>query len=184
MARLIYAALASLDGSVADADGNFDWAAPNEEVHTAVNDLQRSIGTLLLGRRMYEVLVAWETMETADQPSSIRDFAEIWRATDKIVYSRILEKTSSARTRIERTFDPDAIRRMKETAGRDMGIGGPELAAQAFRAELVDEIHLFLSPIVVGGGTRALPEDVRLRLELRGVRRFENGTVFLHYRIA
>ena len=182
MARLIYSALASLDGYVADADGSFEWAAPDEEVHAAVNDLERSIGTFLLGRRMYEVLVAWETMDTADEPASIKDFAEIWRAADKIVYSRSLETASSARTRIERTFDPDAIRQMKATSERDLSIGGPDLAAQAFRAGLVDEVQLFLSPIVVGGGTRALPDDVRVRLELQDVRRFGNGVVHLQHR--
>ncbi|MET1011473.1 MAG: dihydrofolate reductase family protein [Actinomycetota bacterium] len=182
MARLIYAALASLDGYVADADGNFDWAAPDEEVHAAVNDLERSIGTLLLGRRMYEVLVAWETMDTADEPGPIQDYADLWRAADKIVYSRSLETASTARTRIDRTFDPDAIGQMKATSARDLSIGGPDLASHAFRAGLVDEIHLFLSPIVVGGGTRALPDDVRIRLELQDLRRFGNGVVHLHHR--
>ena len=182
MARLIYSALASLDGYVADADGSFEWAAPDEEVHAAVNDLERSVGTFLLGRRMYEVLVAWETMDTADEPASIKDFAEIWRAADKIVYSRSLETASSARTRVERTFDPDAIRQMKATSERDLGIGGPDLAAQAFRAGLVDEVQLFLSPIVVGGGTRALPEGVRAPLELQDMRRFGNGVVLLQHR--
>ena len=182
MARLIYAVLSSLDGYVADAEGTFDWAAPDEEVHTVVNDLQRSTGTLLLGRRMYEVLVAWETIDTADQPAPIGDYAELWRATDKIVYSRTLETPSSARTRIERTFEPETIAQMKATATRDLGVGGPDLAAQAFRAELVDEIHLFLSPIVVGGGTQALPDGVRVHLELQSERRFGNGTVHLDYR--
>jgi len=182
MARLIYAALASLDGYVADTDGNFDWAAPDEEVHAAVNDLERSIGTFLLGRRMYEVLVPWETMDTADEPAPIQDYAEIWRAADKIVYSRSLETASSARTRIDRTFDPDAIEEMKETSARDLSIGGPDLAAQAFRAGLVDDVHLFLSPIIVGGGTQALPDEGRVRLELQDMRRFGNGVVHLQYR--
>jgi dihydrofolate reductase len=184
MAELIYAALASLDGYVADTDGTFDWAAPDEQVHAVVNDLARSIGTFLLGRRMYEVLVAWETMETAGQPGTIQDYAEIWRAADKIVYSRTLETASSARTRIDPTFDPDAIAQMKATSARDLSVGGPGLAAHAFRAGLVDEVHLFLSPIVVGGGTRALPDDVRVRLELQDVRRFGNGVVHLHHRTA
>jgi dihydrofolate reductase len=184
MARLIYAALASLDGYVADADGSFDWAAPDEDVHSVVNDLQRSIGTLLLGRRMYDVLVAWETIDTADEPGVIQDFAELWRASDKIVYSRTLETASSARTRIDRSFDPDAIRQMKATATRDLSVGGPDLAAQALRAGLVDEIHLFLSPIVVGGGTSALPDGIRVHLDLQDVRRFGNGTAHLHYRTA
>ena len=183
MAKLIYSAIASLDGYVADEDGNFDWAAPDEEVHRFVNDLERPIGTYLYGRRMYEVMVYWETAETAaDQPTAGQDFAEIWQAADKVVYSRTLETVSSARTRIERDFDPDAVRELKATAERDLAVGGPELAAQALRAGLVDECHLFLSPIVVGGGNRSLPNE-RLKLELLDERRFGNGTVFLRYRI-
>jgi dihydrofolate reductase len=184
MARLIYSVLASLDGYVADPDGKFDWAEPSEDVHTFVNDLQRPIGTMLLGRRMYDVLVAWETIDTADQPAFIRDFADLWRGTYKIVYSRTLERVSSEKTLIERTFDADAIRQMKESSERDLSVGGPELAAQAIRARLVDEIQLFLSPIVVGGGTRAIPDGVRERLDLQDERRFRDGTVFLHYRTA
>jgi dihydrofolate reductase len=182
MGDLIYAAIASLDGYVADADGNFDWAAPDEEVHAFVNDLERGIGTHLFGRRMYEVLVAWETMPVEGEPPVIRDYAEIWRAADKVVYSSTLEEPSSARTRIERTFDPEAVRRMKASAERDLGIGGPHLAAEALRAGLVDELHLFVAPAVVGGGTRWLPDDVRLDLELLDQRRFRNGTVYLRYR--
>jgi dihydrofolate reductase len=182
MAKLIYSALTSLDGYVADEQGNFDWAAPDEEVHAAVNDLSRPVGTYLLGRRMYEVLVVWETMDLAGQPSAIRDFAGLWRSADKLVYSRTLERAASARTRIERDFDPAAVRRLKAAAGRDLAVGGPDLAAQAFRAGLVDECHLFLAPIVVGGGTRSLPDAVRLELELLDERRFGNGTVHLHYR--
>jgi dihydrofolate reductase len=181
-AKLIYAALASLDGFVADEDGNFDWAEPDADVHAFVNDLARPVGTMLLGRRMYDVLVAWETLETADEPTQIKDFAEIWRAADKVVYSKTLETVSSAKTRIERSFDPDAVRRMKEEAARDLSIAGPDLAAQAIEAGLVDEIQLFLSPIVVGGGTAALPKGVRVTLELLDERRFGNGTVFLRYR--
>jgi dihydrofolate reductase len=183
MAKLIYSALTSLDGYVADQNGNFDWAAPDEEVHTFVNDLMRPIGTHLYGRRMYDVLVAWESDDIlVDQPPSIHDFAAIWRAADKIVYSRSLESPSSARTRIERTFDPDAIRQLKATADRDIGIGGPDLAAQALRAGLVDEIQLFLNPIIVGGGNAALPDDVRFPLELVDERRFASGVVYLRYR--
>ena len=182
MAKLIYLSIASLDGYIADEHGNFDWAEPDEEVHTLVNDLERPVGTFVLGRRMYEVLVAWETMETADQPPSIRDFAEIWRAADKIVYSKTLTTVSSARTRIEPAFDPDAVRRLKASERRDLSVGGPGLAAQAVRAGLVDEFHLFLVPVVVGGGTRYFPEDVRLDLELVDERSFGNGTVYLSYR--
>jgi dihydrofolate reductase len=182
MAKLIYSALASLDGYVADEDGNFDWAKPDEEVHTFVNVLDRSVGTHLLGRRMYEVLVHWETIDLADQPPYIRDFAEIWRAADKIVYSKTLEAASSARTRIEREFEPAAVRQLKAAAERDLTVGGPELAAEAFKAGLVDECHLFVAPIVVGGGTQSLPDNVRLELELLDERRFGNGMVYLRYR--
>jgi dihydrofolate reductase len=183
MPKLIYSAITSLDGYVADEDGNFDWAAPDEEVHTFVNDLERPVGTYLYGRRMYEVMVAWETMDTGpDQPPVMRDFAEIWRAAEKVVYSRTLETVSSARTRIERDFDPEAVRQMKAQAGRDITVGGPDLAAQAIKAGLVDEYHLFVAPIVVGGGKQSLPDNVRLKLELLNERRFENGVVYLHYR--
>jgi dihydrofolate reductase len=182
MAKLIYSTISSLDGYVADEDGNFDWAAPDEEVHTFVNDLERRVGTYLYGRRMYEVMAPWETMDTAEEPSFIGDYAEIWRAADKIVYSRTLETASSARTRIEREFDPEAVREMKASSDRDISVGGPDLAAQAIKAGLVDEFHLFLTPIVVGGGTRSLPEDVRVKLELLDERRFGNGVVHLHHR--
>jgi dihydrofolate reductase len=183
MAKLIYSAIASLDGYVADEDGKFDWAEPDEEAHAFVNDLSRPVGTFLLGRRMYEVLVAWETLSLADQPAVMQDFAEIWRAADKIVYSRTLETASSARTQIEREFDAEAVRQLKARAERDLAVGGPELAAQAFEAGLVDECHLVLAPIVVGGGTQALPENVRLELELLDERRFGNGMAYLGYRI-
>jgi dihydrofolate reductase len=182
MGKLIYAAITSLDGYVADADGKFDWAEPDEEVHAFVNDLERAVGTHLFGRRMYEVMVAWETMPTHDEPSVVRDFAELWRAADKIVYSRTLETIASSRTRLERDFDPEAVRELKATAGRDISVGGPGLAAEAIRAGLVDEYHLFISPVVVGGGKRALPDDVHLRLELLDERRFGNGVVHLQYR--
>ena len=180
MGKLIYTAIMSLDGYVADERGNFDWAEPDEEVHAFVNDLERPIGTYLYGRRLYDVMVAWETI-TDDQPV-VRDYAELWRAADKIVYSRSLETASSAKTRIERSFEPDVVRRMKEAADRDLSVGGPDLAAQAIRAGLVDEIHLFLAPVVVGGGTQALPDDVRVELELLAERRFASGMIHLHYR--
>jgi dihydrofolate reductase len=183
MAKLIYSAITSLDGYVADEDGNFDWAAPDEDVHSFVNDLERPVGTYLYGRRMYEVMVYWETEPAvAGQPPVARDYAEIWRAADKIVYSRTLETVSSAGTRIERDFDPEAVRRMKASAGRDITVGGPDLAAQAIRAGLVDELQLFVTPIVVGGGKRCLPNNVRLELALLDERRFGNGVVHLHYR--
>ena len=182
MAKLIYSTLASLDGYVADEGGNFDWAEPDEEVHAAVNDMERSIGTYLYGRRMYEVMVAWETLDATGEPSVIGDYAQIWRAADKVVYSTTLSSVASERTRIERAFEPEAVRRMKAEAGRDLSVGGPGLAASALGAGLVDELHLFLAPVVVGGGTRALPEGVRLALDLADERRFANGTVHLHYR--
>ncbi|HZJ04802.1 MAG TPA: dihydrofolate reductase family protein, partial [Nocardioidaceae bacterium] len=152
MAKLIYSAITSLDGYVADRDGNFDWAAPDEEVHAFVNDLERPVGTYLYGRRMYEVMAVWETADfLTDQPAVIQDFARIWRAADKVVYSTTLATVSSARTRIERVFDPEAVRQMKASAIRDISVGGPDLAAQAIKAGLVDECHLFIAPIVVGG---------------------------------
>ena len=183
MAKLIYSAIASLDGYVADEEGNFDWAAPDEEVHTFANDLARSVGTFLYGRRIYQVMAVWETDHTlADQSPVTRDFAQIWQAATKIVYSKTLETVSTTRTRIERDFDPELVRQMKARAGRDISVGGPELAAQAIKAGLVDEWHLFVAPIVVGGGKQSLPNGARVKLELLDERRFGNGMVHLHYR--
>lgn len=182
--RLLYSAIASLDGYVNDAEGRFEWAAPDDEVHAFVNDLERPVGTYLYGRRMYETMVAWETMDTGpEQPEAMRDYTRIWQAADKIVYSRTLQSVSSARTRLERTFDPAAVRRMKEQATRDLSIGGPHLAAEALRAGLVDELQLFLVPVLVGGGTPALPDGIRLDLELLQEQRFRSGVVFLHHRV-
>ena len=183
MAKLIYSAIASLDGYIADEDGNFDWAEPDEEVHAFCNDLLRPLSTYLYGRRMYETMAVWETDHTLAEESPImRDFAELWQAAGKIVYSGTLETVSTASTRLERDFDPEAVRKMKASAGRDMLVGGPDLAAQAFRAGLVDECHVFVAPIVVGGGKQSLPNDVRVKLELLYERRFGNGMVYLHYR--
>ncbi|MSQ24435.1 MAG: deaminase [Chloroflexi bacterium] len=183
MAKLIYSATTSLDGYVADEAVSFDWAEPDEAVHTFINNLLRPVGTYLFERRMYEVMVVWENPGTVvDQPPFVRDFAEIWQAADKIVYSKTLETASSARTRIERDFDPEGVRQMKARAGRDIIVGGPELAAQAIKAGLVDEWHLFITPVVVGGGKKYLADDVRLSLELLDERRFSNGVVHLHYR--
>jgi dihydrofolate reductase len=183
MAHLIYSAISSLDGYIEDMNGNFDWAAPDEEVHGFINDLERSAGTHLYGRRMYETLMVWETDPNlaADSPL-MRDFAEIWQAADKFVYSRTLEAVSTRKTQLERTFDPDTIRQLKEAVEQDILIGGPELAAYAFRSGLIDECHLFLTPIIVGGGKPCLPANVRLELELLEERRFGNGMVFLRYR--
>jgi dihydrofolate reductase len=183
MAKLVYSAITSLDGYVADVDGNFDWAVPDEEVHTFINDLERPVGTYLYGRRMYEVMVGWESAHTlADQPPFTQNFAQIWQAADKIVYSKTLQTVSSTRTRIERDFNPEAVRQMKARAGRDILVGGPDLAAQAIKARLIDEWHLFFAPIVVGGGKQSLPNNVRVKLELLDERRFGNGMVYLHYR--
>ncbi len=184
MPKLIYQAIASLDGYVEDKEGNFDWAAPDDEVHAFVNDLERPIGTYLYGRRMYETMVFWETVSAGTEPTVGRDYAEIWRAAEKIVYSRNLETVSSARTRIERDFDPDSVRRLKETSHTDITIGGAELAGQALALGLVDECHLFLGPIVVGGGKQALPDDLRAQLELLEERRFANGVIYLRYRVS
>jgi dihydrofolate reductase len=184
VARLIYSTIASLDGYVADADGNFDWAAPDEAVHRFVNDLERPIGTYLYGRRMYEVMVYWETAHTlAGQPPFVREFAGIWQSADKIVYSKTLAEVSSARTRIERDFDPDAVRLLKDGPRQDISVGGPTLAAAAIRAGLVDECHLFIAPVMVGGGTRSLPDGAQLGLELLDERSFVSGVVHLHYRV-
>jgi dihydrofolate reductase len=169
VAKLIYSAITSLDGYVADEEGDFDWAAPDEEVHTFINDLERPDGTYLYGRRLYETMVGWETDPTlADRSLVIRDFAEIWQAAKKIVYSKSLEEVSAARTRIERDFDPEAMRQMKARATRDILLSGPDLAAQAFRAGFVDEWHLFIAPVVVGGGKRSLPDHVRQQSRLFG----------------
>jgi dihydrofolate reductase len=185
MARLIYSAIMSLDGYTADADGRFEWAAPDEEVHAFVNELERPVGTYLYGRRMYETMRSWETAQTlaGSRPSSL-DFARIWQAADKIVYSTTLQTADTARTRIERDFDPAQVRKLKETADRDLTVGGPRLAAQAIAAGLVDEYQLFVVPAVVGGGTRALPDHVRLNLTLAQEHRFGCGTVYLCYRPA
>lgn len=183
MARLIYSAITSLDGYIADRDGNFDWAAPNEEVFSFVNDLERPIGTYLFGRRMYEVMRYWETAraDTALSPVE-REFADIWQTADKIVYSTTLETVSTTRTRLERTFDPAAVRQMKLAAERDITVGGSALAGCAMAGGLVDEYQLYLTPVIVGGGTRALPDGVQVTLDLIDEHRFGNGVVFLRYR--
>ena len=184
MAQLIYSAITSLDGYVEDARGRFEWAAPDEEVHAFVNDLERPIGTYLYGRRMYETMVFWERAAVgSDQPTVARTFAEIWRAADKIVYSRTLQAVSSARTRVERDLDSGAIRQLKQTEASDIAIGGAELAGQAIVAGLVDEIHLLLGPVLIGGGKRALPDRVHAELNLVDERRFQSGVVYLNYRL-
>ena len=181
MGKLVYSAIASLDGYVAGEEGTWEWSIPSDEVHAAVNGRARTQGTWLLGRRMYDVLVAWETLD--DPRPQMRDFAAIWRAADKVVYSRTLEEVRSKRTRIERAFDSEAVRALKAELEHDLNVGGPGLAAQALRAGLVDEIDLFLSPVVIGGGNPALPSGIEIPLELTAERRFANGVVHVQYRV-
>jgi dihydrofolate reductase len=184
MSRLIYTTISSLDGYTEDRHGNIDWSPPDEEEFKFITDLIREVGTYLYGRRMYETMMVWEMQPAlALESPSRRDFAEVWQAAGKIVYSRTLETAYTRKTQIERSFNPEAIRQLKEAVEQDILIGGPELAAHAFRAGLIDECHLFLSPIILGGGKRFLPEDVRLELELLEERRFGNGVVFLRYRV-
>jgi dihydrofolate reductase len=183
MASLLYAGITSLDGYVADAQGSFDWSVPDEEVHRFVNDRQRPLGTYLYGRRLYEVMVGWETLPTGDEPAVVRDYAEIWRGAEKVVYSTSLQDVASARTRIERSFDAAAVRELKATGSRDLLVGGPNLAATALRAGLVDAVEQLVSPVVVGGGTPFFPEGLHLDLELVEERRFGNGVVHLGYRV-
>jgi dihydrofolate reductase len=183
MAKLIYSTLTSLDGYVNDEDGGFSWAKPDEEVHSFVNELERPIGTYLYGRRMYEVMRYWQDPDDLEaQPSYIKDYAEIWQVADKVVYSSSLDSASTPRTRLERKFDPATVREMKDAAESDLSVGGPTLAAEALRARLVDELHQFLYPVAVGGGTAWLPGGVHLELELLDEGRFPGGVVHLHYR--
>jgi dihydrofolate reductase len=183
MAKLIYSAIASLDGYIEDENGSFQWAVPDDEVHAFINDLDRSVGTHLYGRRMYETMVGWETDPSlAAQSDLMHDFSQIWRAADKIVYSTTLETVATAKTQIERAFDPVSVQEMKASATSDLAIGGPELAGHAFRTELVDECHLFFAPVVVGAGKPWLRGNLRLELELLDERRFGNGMVYLRYR--
>jgi dihydrofolate reductase len=182
VARLVFASLTSLDLYVNDSHGDFEWAAPDAEVHAFVNDLERPIGTYLYGRRLYETMEVWDTMDTSAEPPEMRDYAQLWRQADKVVHSTSLPDVTTPRTRLERAFDPDAVRALVEAADRDVSIGGPTLAACAFAAGLVDDVHLFLNPVIVGDGTRALPDGVSLDLELLDERRFASGVVHLHHR--
>jgi dihydrofolate reductase len=183
MGNLIYSAIASLDGYVEDLAGGFEWATPDEEVLRFVNDLERPIGTYLFGRRMYETMLYWETAHTIPDQSPLgRDFTDIWQAAEKIVYSRSLHDVSSARTRIERSFDPETVHRLKTTSAHDMTVGGAELAGQALTSGIVDELQLFTVPVLVGGGKPWIPDGIRLDLELLDTHRFEGGVIFLRYR--
>jgi dihydrofolate reductase len=183
MARLVVANITSLDLYVNDVHGGFEWAAPDAEVHGFVNDLERPIGTYLYGRRLYEMMAVWETWDTSAEPPEVRDYAQQWRESDKVVYSTSLPEVTTPRTRLERTFDPDAVRALLGAADHDVSIGGPTLAAHAFAAGLVDDVHLFLNPVMVGGGTRALPDGVFLDLELVDEHRFASGVVHVHHRV-
>jgi dihydrofolate reductase len=183
MAKLLYVMNASLDGYIADQDGNLDWGAPDEEYFSFLNDLVRPVGTYLYGRRLYELMAVWETdPAAAAQSLGTRAFAQIWQAADKVVYSRTLQAASTTRTRLERALDPEGVRQLKAAAERDLTVGGPALGAQAITAGLVDEVQLLVWPVVVGGGKRFLPDRVRLQLELLDERRFGNGVVYLRYR--
>jgi len=182
MAQLIYSAIMSLDGYTADADGNFAWSAPDEEIHAFINDLERDVGTYLMGRRIYEVMSVWETMDTRNEPQVIQDYARIWQGADKVVYSTSLDTVATPRTRLQRQFAPEAVQELKSTSDRNISIGGPTLAAHALKAGLVDECQLFINPVTVGGGLRFLPDGLEAQLELLGERRFGNGVVYLRYR--
>lgn len=184
MPKLVYTMNTSLDGYVNDADGRLDWSAPDDEVHQFFNDLESSVGTALYGRRLYETMVYWDTPESVDgRPAIEQEYARVWRAQERIVFSRTLETSRTARTRIERAFDPALVRRLKAEAQRDLSIGGATLAGQALAAGLVDEIGLMVKPVIIGGGTRALPDGLRLDLSLIEERRFASGAVYLHYRV-
>jgi dihydrofolate reductase len=183
MAKLVYSAITSLDGYVADADGNIDWSVPDPEVFEVINDLERDVDTVLYGRRMYETMVYWERFQRSDDvPSYVQDFAGHWRAQTKIVYSTTLEDASSTKTFIEHAFIPETVRQMKQSSEHDLSIGGAHLASQAIEARLVDEMHLFVVPVTVGSGTPANPGEFRTTLELLDVNRYESGIVHLHYR--
>jgi dihydrofolate reductase len=182
MARLVYSTIASLDGYVADETGDFSWAAPAQDVHQAINDLEADVGTNLYGRRIYEIMAVWQDMPGIEQGNAAEQgFAEIWKATDKIVYSTTLAAVTTPRTTLERTFDTEAVRDLVSGLDRDASLGGPTLAGHALRAGIVDDIHVFTVPVVVGGGTSCWPSGARLALELRSERRFSDGTVHLHY---
>ena len=184
MAKLIYVANMSLDGYMEDRDGGISWGDPDEEYFGFINDLERPVGTYLYGRRMYEAMTYWETAPTADQPPWVVEFTNMWRAADKVVFSKTLASVSSGRTTLEREFNVDLIRRLKADENRDLTVGGADVAAQAFAAGLVDECHLFFWPVVLGGGKRALPRRERLGFQLLNERRSGSGVVHLHYGVA
>jgi dihydrofolate reductase len=185
MSRLIYIANVSLDSCIEDSDGNLDWTTPNDEVFAFITDLVRSSGTYLYGRRMYETMSVWETDPAVAGKSELRsEFARVWQAANKVVYSTTLHEVSTAKTQLERNFDPDVVRDLKASAATDLTVGGPNLAAHAFRAGLVDECHLIIAPVFIGAGKSALPRDLRADLELLDERRFSSGAVYVRYRVA
>ena len=182
MPSLIYLTNVSLDGYIEDASGRFDWSVPDEELHQFFNDLTRPIGTFLYGRRLYDSMAVWETDPGFAADNAVTaEFAEVWQAADKVVYSTTLDAPRTTRTRLERTFDPAAVRDLKAAATRDLTVGGANLAGQALRADLVDEVQLVVHPVVVGGGKPALPDGVRADLTLLEERRFAGGHVYLRY---
>ena len=184
MARLIYVSNVSLDGYIEDAEGNFDWTAPSDEYFAFITDVVRPVGTYLYGRRLYQTMAVWETVPAlATQSELMGDFANVWQAAEKVVYSTTLDVVPTAKTKLEHLFDPDAVRAMKASATSDLIVGGAELGAHAFRAGLVDECHLFIVPVIVGGGKPSLPTDMRVELELLDERRFASGAIYLRYRI-
>jgi len=184
MGTLIYTAITSLDGYIEDVDGRFDWSVPDAEVHAFANELERTIGIHLYGRRMYETMAVWETVEAGPDVDPVEvEYAELWRDLDKVVFSTTLEDVWTARTRLERSFDAAAVRRLKEGAVADLSVSGPALATHAFAAGLVDEVHLLVNPILVGAGKPGLPAGVRVELELVDEHRFSNGVVHLHHRV-
>ena len=189
MGKLIYFAMTSLDGFVADQDGNFEWAMPSEEVHAYINNIARNVGTSLLGRNMYEIMKVWDTMPTdgtggpMDGPSeAMNDYAKIWQAAKKIVYSTTLSDVAIANAKIERAFNPEAVKKLVAESNKDFDISGPHLAAEAIKAGIVDEYHQILVPVIIGSGNYWLPKDVQVNLELVDVRKFENVFVHLKYK--
>jgi len=184
MSTLIYSAITSLDGYVADTNGNFDWAQPDEEVHTFINDMEKPIGTYLYGRKMYETMAVWETMPLHDEPDCMRDFAHIWKAADKIVYSKTLKTVSGPKTQIKINFDAQEIKRLKQIESSDLAIGGPHIAAVAIKAGVVDEYHQFIAPVIIGAGNAWLPNNVHINLELVDEKRFPSGFIYLRYHLA
>ncbi|CAM3194261.1 dihydrofolate reductase family protein [Stackebrandtia soli] len=181
MGSLIYGTIASLDGYIADENGDFGWAEPDAEVHSFINDEELEIGTYLYGRRTYETMAVWEDLE--DDSPQMRDYAQLWRAAEKIVYSTTLPEVTTSKTRLERSFDVEAVRRLVSKLPHPASISGPGLARHALLAGLVDELRVYVVPMIIGGGTKALPDGLRLKLRLDIERHFDNGTVYMRYKV-